>query len=252
MPQPVNPIRTLRLARGLSLQQLAEAAGTSKSQIDKLEKGVRRLTVDWMVRLAKPLGCDPRDLIPASSTGHPTGVIPAKAGIQRPASAGHVSQKQKMQTKSAGLFPQTAHRHAPLDSRLRGNDARRATLPVLSAARGGKDQEMFLADGPIDQTPRPPYLEHVKDAYAIYVTGNSMTPMYRPRQLLFVHPYKPPSPGSGVVIIKKNGAVLIKEFVKQKKSGITVREYNPRRRDFTIPMAEVETVHAVVGAQEPG
>ncbi len=62
MSQP-NRIRFWRQHKGWTLQQLAEAAGTTRAQIDKLERGSRRLTVDWMVRLAAPLGCDPRSLM---------------------------------------------------------------------------------------------------------------------------------------------------------------------------------------------
>lgn len=58
-----NRIRFWRQQRGWTLQQLADAAGTTRAQIDKLERGTRRLTVDWMVRLAAPLGCDPRSLM---------------------------------------------------------------------------------------------------------------------------------------------------------------------------------------------
>lgn len=62
-----NQIRFWRQQKGWTLQQLADAAGTTRAQIDKLERGSRRLTVDWMVRLATPLGCDPRSLMT-----HPT------------------------------------------------------------------------------------------------------------------------------------------------------------------------------------
>jgi phage repressor protein C with HTH and peptisase S24 domain len=209
----MNRIRELRQARGWSLQQLADASGTSKSQIDKLEKGDRRLTVDWMVRLAKPLKCDPRDLM---------GEL-----------ANTVSRKFES-VKFAGNVSGAA-----------------ALIPVRGAARGGAKQEMFLADGPIDHVPRPYYLAHVKDAYAIYVVGNSMVPMYRPRQLLFINPYKLPSPGNGVVITDKKGAVLIKEFVQQKTSGVVLREYQPHMREFTLSQSEIVSLHAVVGAAEP-
>jgi phage repressor protein C with HTH and peptisase S24 domain len=91
----------------------------------------------------------------------------------------------------------------------------------------------------------------VKDAYAIYVVGNSMTPMYRPGQLLFINPYKVPVAGHGIIITDKKGAVLIKEFVRKKPSGILVREYQPAQRDFTIPQSDIATLHAVVGAAEP-
>ena len=64
MTNTPNSIKVWRLAKGWSLQQLADACGTNKSQINKLEKGERRLTVDWMVRLAKPLGRTPQELLP--------------------------------------------------------------------------------------------------------------------------------------------------------------------------------------------
>lgn len=64
-----NRIRFWRQQRGWSLQQLAVAAGTTRAQIDKLERGSRRLTVDWLVRLAAPLGCDPRSLMALDSNG---------------------------------------------------------------------------------------------------------------------------------------------------------------------------------------
>lgn len=63
--------------------------------------------------------------------------------------------------------------------------------------------------------------------------------------------YKPPLPGSGVVITDKKGAVRIKEFVRQKQGGIVVREYRPKLRDFAIAEADIESIHAVVGAAEP-
>ncbi|MBV8060985.1 MAG: helix-turn-helix transcriptional regulator, partial [Alphaproteobacteria bacterium] len=172
-----------------------------------------RLTVDWMVRLARALSCDPRDLMPEAGLG---GALERSAANEdRP-------------------FADSQH-----------------LIPVRGAARGGDRQEMFLADGPIDHVPRPYYLAHVRDAYAIYVVGTSMVPMYRPRQLLFVNPYKPPAPGNGVVIIDHRGAVLIKEFVRQKPTGVVVREYQPALRDFTVAQDDVATMHAVVGAAEP-
>lgn len=209
-----NRIRDYRQARGWTLQQLAEASGTTKSQIDKLEKGERRLTVDWLMRLATPLNCDPRDLLVMDSA------------------APSLSPPPTLQAMHGSLLPA-------------------ATLPVRGAARGGAAQEMFLTDGAIDQVPRPHYLAHVKDAYAVYVVGDSMSPMYRPRQLLFINPYKLPVAGSGVVITQPSGAVLIKEFVRQKPTGVVLREYQPTQRDFTLPQQDIVAIHAVVGATEP-
>lgn len=51
------------MARGLSQDQLAELVGCSKMQISGLERGKPKLDVDWMRRLAEPLGVLPADLL---------------------------------------------------------------------------------------------------------------------------------------------------------------------------------------------
>lgn len=48
------------------MEALAQLAGTSASQINKLEKRQRRLTDDWLVKLSQALQCDPGDLIDGS------------------------------------------------------------------------------------------------------------------------------------------------------------------------------------------
>ena len=59
-----NRIRELREAAGLTLQQVAVRAGTSYQQIYKLEQGKRRLTDEWMRRLAPALGVPVSALFP--------------------------------------------------------------------------------------------------------------------------------------------------------------------------------------------
>ncbi|WP_075798616.1 helix-turn-helix domain-containing protein [Roseomonas gilardii] len=56
MKTPQNTIRALRQERGWSQAALAEKLGTSQSQVDRLEKGDRRLTVDWLERIAQAFG----------------------------------------------------------------------------------------------------------------------------------------------------------------------------------------------------
>jgi transcriptional regulator with XRE-family HTH domain len=63
IPGMRNNILKLRNERGLSQQKLADLVGTSGPQINRLEKGERRLSQDWMVKLAKALGVAPADLI---------------------------------------------------------------------------------------------------------------------------------------------------------------------------------------------
>lgn len=58
-----NRIRELRLERSLSTVELAARVGTSNQQIGRLERGERRLTQDWMRRLAPALACEPWELL---------------------------------------------------------------------------------------------------------------------------------------------------------------------------------------------
>lgn len=58
-----NRIRILREARGLSLELLASSIGTTNQQISLLESGKRRLTVEWLVRLAGALSCHPWEVV---------------------------------------------------------------------------------------------------------------------------------------------------------------------------------------------
>ena len=218
-----NPLRSYRRQAGLTLEQLARLSGTTAAQISKLEKGERRLTVDWMARLAPPLGIRMADLLSPA--------VPAPLNQELPSTA---------------LLPggDAAFAGIPISGDPRD------LIPVRSAGRGGIEQEMFLQDGPIDYIRRPPSLAQVKDAYAIYVVGDSMQPRFRPGQLLHVNPFKPPQPGNGVVVTKTNGAVLIKEFVRQDGRGIHLRQYNPADT-LSYPTEEVTAVHTVVGLQEP-
>jgi transcriptional regulator with XRE-family HTH domain len=62
-------IKRLREARGWSRPQLGlrMRPPTSGQQVEKLEKGERRLTVDWIERVAKALQIDPAELIVGES-----------------------------------------------------------------------------------------------------------------------------------------------------------------------------------------
>lgn len=59
----MNYIRAIREDRGLSQEKLAALTNTTNPQISNLELGKRRLTWEWMLRLAAALECHPSDLI---------------------------------------------------------------------------------------------------------------------------------------------------------------------------------------------
>ena len=217
-----NRLREFRDLAGLSMQALADRVGTTAPQINKLEKGERRLTLDWMTRLAKALGIEVRDLLPAAPDPRP-----AAAPIDRPPPDSEAAPGPTLPARDL-----------------------RDLIPVRSAARGGEEQEMFLEDGPIEYIPRPHSLRHVRAAYSIYMIGDSMAPRFRPGQLLHVNPYKPAQAGAGVVVTKTDNVVLIKEFVRSTESTLFLKQYNPAA-ELKYPLGEVRDVHTVVGLDEP-
>ena len=63
-----NYIKEIRTERGLTLENLAELVGTSHQQISLLEKGQRRLTWDWILRIADALQCHSSDITDGPAT----------------------------------------------------------------------------------------------------------------------------------------------------------------------------------------
>ncbi len=84
-------LREMRQAVGLTQSRLAEIVGASQAQILRLEKGERRLTFEWMIRLAQALGHKPTDFFTVNQRHDPppprpcddVGVIDCHAFIWR-------------------------------------------------------------------------------------------------------------------------------------------------------------------------
>lgn len=58
-----NNIYLLRQKKGLTQRQIAEAIGTTATQISKLENGERKLAPEWLERLSVALNCTKAELL---------------------------------------------------------------------------------------------------------------------------------------------------------------------------------------------
>lgn len=63
MPDQPSPIRAVRIAAGMTQQQLADALGVAQQSVTRWETGEREPRVSTLKRIAAVLGCDLRDLI---------------------------------------------------------------------------------------------------------------------------------------------------------------------------------------------
>jgi hypothetical protein len=122
-------------------------------------------------------------------------------------------------------------------------------IPIRGASSIG--DELVLAELPVGQAARPPNLSGVRDAYAIYMVGDVMQPRYEQGWLLNVNPFKPPTTGRDVVVVKQGNAALISQFVRWDGNELVLRQLNPPH-EFRIPREEVLSCHLIVGVDQEG
>lgn len=215
-----NRIKELRRGQGLTLQRLADRIGTTPQQIHRLERGDRRLTTEWMERVASGLGIHPTELI-ADETD-----LAMRSGAGSPAAS-----------SDPGMRVRESPVHGDID------------LPVFGTARGGSEA-LLLNDGEVvERVTRPSLLAGATQAYAVYMTGDSMEPRYQAPELLYVNPARPVTSDCYVVVQKANGEALVRRFTRRNDRFVVLEQLNPRA-EIQIPPEEVTAIHRIVGSVE--
>jgi phage repressor protein C with HTH and peptisase S24 domain len=209
---------------GASQADLARHLRLAPSAVSRMLKGERQMRQLETVQIAGFLGVSPDEVL-----RHAVNDAISASGVDRP-------------RPGRGRPPSAAPSRIARTTDL---------IPIRSAGRGGNDQEMFLEDGPIGYTSRPANLGGVREAYAIYMVGDSMEPRYEPGWLLHVNPFKPPIRGRDVVVYKQGQIVLIKQFVGWEGDTLVLRQLNPPDT-LRIPRTDVRECHLVVGADQEG
>lgn len=209
-----NRIKEWRSKRGLSLSEMSDLTGLTRSELHKLEKGVRRLRTDHLPILSKALRCDPEELLSNELAEQLMGNRLKYGG----AAAGTISSE---------------------------NPTPRTDLPVLgSFGTEGK----FLSDenAPQAYAARPPQLVNVKGAYGIYMPTTRMEPRVPVASMLYVNPILPARPGDLAIARMANGHTEIVAVERGKNGQLVGRLSNP---DETIEL-DIEggaKLHRVTG-----
>ena len=124
-------------------------------------------------------------------------------------------------------------------------------LPVFVGAEGGPG-EMVVSTRPIEIVERPWYVEHVDDAYAVLITGESMSPAFKPGTYAIVNPRLPPHRDTEMIFISGDDEsgefkATIKNLVRWTQEEWLVEQYNPQL-EFTLPRAVWSKAVRVVGS----
>lgn len=120
-------------------------------------------------------------------------------------------------------------------------------LPVRGRAEGGKDGNFVIEEQPIDWTYRPADLQGVNEAFAVFVSGNSMVPKYKNGDLVYVHPAKPISKQRYALIETTEHKGFIKQYVGWQDDHLIVQQFNPKQ-EIKIPRENVLRLMLVIGS----
>ncbi len=216
-----NKILAFRQARGWTQQELAARCKTTQPQIDRLEKGLRKLTVEWLQVIGIALEVEPAALLPAQGSNQ--------------------AQPQQLKRNVA------SRNQSGLEFMDRGHATFTGPrdLPILGYVKAG-GRGFFIGNGDRQGvTVRPEPLRDVKDAYAVRVHDDSMSPALEPGYLLYVDPTRPIKPGDNVVIQLNDGQAFIKRLVRRTEKAMICKQYNPAQ-EIRYDPTKVKSVHLVV------
>lgn len=203
-------IAELREARGWSRPQLAERMGTSAQQLERLEKGQRKLTLEWITKAATALEVDQQIIIDAATP-------PAQS------------------VKSNAT---------PFRYEGSGAETMRNDLPIYGTALGAprmiendEVEQTYLNSGEVvEYIKRPVVLNGKGDAYGLHVVGGSMWPMYPEGSVIIAETRRPPMIGDDVVVYLRDldhdddsraRCVLVKRLIRRTAAYLELQQFDP-------------------------
>lgn len=127
-------------------------------------------------------------------------------------------------------------------------------VPLLGDARAGFEPTATAPDDAI-VLPRPARVitfpdKRYEPLYALQVTGDSMKPLYRDGDVLFIAPNAKTEPGDRVVVKLKNEDVIVKILRSADDAEMSFHAVNPDHPDVAFSAAEVEWVAKIVYATQ--
>lgn len=127
-------------------------------------------------------------------------------------------------------------------------------LPVFGAVEGGPG-EMVVSTDPVNFVPRPWFLRTVREGYAVIVTGESMSPVLEPGDMVLVNPKLPPVPHKQAIFIEGEDQgdfiATVKRFLRATPTDWIVQQFNPPL-EFNLPKSRYRRALRIVGKYDGG
>lgn len=220
---------------GMSARQVSLAVTGSATFIRDLFRGDRLPRSDNMHTLAAYLGTTPEWLL---------------YGTDRPGAdiVGEEAVTQRVMASARDFRLQNLPRDVPVLGSVLGctNGDLGMDVPVETHMLDMGDVISFVR--------RPQGIAGSRDAYALYVSGDSMAPRYESGDLIYINPARPAARGDDVVIQLTDGSdsvvtALVKRLVRKSATEIEIEQFNPPRH-IIIPMHRVRAIHRITPLSE--
>jgi len=237
-PKP-NFLAAHREAAGMPDHELARLVGTSQPQINRLENGQRKLTIDWLQKIASALDKAPEDLLKP----------PAAHGT------GNVNEVQRNTPLKIAMPESTPLQSAPNAGLINEPVQKtRRKIDVLGRAAGGKEGKFILNGEKQGYIFAPPSVEAASNPYALHVFGTSMEPRYEDGEMVIANPDVPYGKGNYVVVqllTDEEGVFecYVKRFISFGKELVLEQLNPPKGHDpiMRFPRDRVHAIHKLVG-----
>lgn len=128
-------------------------------------------------------------------------------------------------------------------------------LPVHEGALCGEDGAFEFESQAADSVPRPPRLAMVKEAYALYIRGDSMSPWKEHGELVYVHPGLPVRPSDYVVIHlrpKREGEAhqaYVKRLLGENAREVKAQQFQPKKT-LVFQRSKILLIHRIMKPEE--
>jgi len=88
-----------------------------------------------------------------------------------------------------------------------------------------------------------------ENAYALEVTDDSMTPLYRDGDVLIVSPNAAPRKGDRVVL-RTDGEVMAKVLVRRTAKTVELASLNPAHPNLVFPVERIDWIARIIWASQ--
>lgn len=123
-------------------------------------------------------------------------------------------------------------------------------LPVYGTGQSGRGGALIVTNRAVDYIARPTSLSRVEEAYAMIVTGDSMSPKIENGDTVLINPHLPWKVGDTCIFRSRapdgSVSVTVKYLRKFDDDTWFVRQLQPRK-DFTLKRAEWQVCHVTIG-----